>query len=526
MKKLTFILLSMLVSTSLMAQNTAFKLRQHIENTTDYSQPTVSRHHRVGSRSTAPLPCLGSPKIPVILVQFPNLPFTSDVLVDKSLTHSDENVNALYNKYFNGNEDGTLYTGAGSSGSVRDYFAIVSDSLFTPEFGVIGPVTVGYDYEYYGKDNSDTNKDVNIGKFFIDACRLAVFNYDVDWSQFDNNNDGKVDLVFFIYAGEGQNAYGNLSQCKKDGFPEKASLIWPKEGISTLKVVVDETNTITFGAYGCTNEIYNNAIDGMGTVAHEVSHGLGLADHYDNDHKLFGMDYWDLMDSGNYCKSGRQPAGYSAYEKDFMGWRMLKEIPLDCDTTIVLNPIHDKGIGIKITNPSNANDYYILENRQNKLYDGYLGLAFTFKSTLGYSAVGMTHGLMVTHVQYNSSTWTSNRINTGQECLTIIPADGTKYTMDVGDKTYIESILGDLYPGMQEVRTFKLLNQSFEVTENDDLTITLKINNGSTIYDGVSSIIADSPRGDNTLYDLSGRRLLDKPSSGFYIQNGKKYWVR
>ena len=42
-----------------------------------------------------------------------------------------------------GTRDGILYTGAGSRGAVRDYFAQQSDSLFLPEFEVIGPGDIG-----------------------------------------------------------------------------------------------------------------------------------------------------------------------------------------------------------------------------------------------------------------------------------------------------------------------------------------------------------------------------------------------
>lgn len=472
MNKITTFLLASLFAGSATAQEEVEMRRGRIENVTDYSQPVVSRHHRVGSRATAPLPCMGSPKVPIILVQFDNLKFTADTLINKEIEHSDANVRALYEKFFNGNMDGTYYNEAKSQGAVRDYFATVSDSLFLPDFTVIGPVTLPRGFEYYGKDKLDQNgkpisKDINIDAFYNASCHMAVENFDVNWSDFDNNGDGKVDLVFFIYAGDGQNAKGVTTDA-----------IWPKEGTSTLNVKLDD-KTITFGAYGCTNEIYNNKLDGIGTCVHEVSHGLGLCDHYDYNSKLFGMDYWDVMDAGNYCSQGYQPCGYSAYEKDFMGWTPLNNMELNKQLTLTLKPMSLGGSGYKITNPEDKNDYYILENRQNKRYDGTLGLSSSGSSVLGYSATGKTHGLMVTHILYNSSSWSGNRVNTGHEYLTIIPADGEKISSMGGyTKQYLESMLGDLYPGRMNVNTFTLLGQEFEVIENEDLTITLKVNGG------------------------------------------------
>ncbi len=31
---------------------------------------------------------------------------------------------------------------------------------------------------------------------------------------------------------------------------------------------------------------------------------------------------------------------------------------------------------------------------------------------------------------------------------------------------------------------------------------------------------------DNTIYDLSGRKLTEKPAKGIYIQGGKKFFVK
>lgn len=502
-KTILFTLVCML---SVMANaQESIERRGRIENVTDYSQPVVSKHHRVGSRSTAPLPCLGSPKVPVILVQFDNLKFTVDTLLNKEIVHSNENVLALYDKFFNGNMDGTYYNGANSKGAVRDYFATVSDSLFLPEFTIIGPVTLPRGFEYYGKDRLDEDgnvisRDINIEAFYIASCRLAVENFDVDWNYFDNNGDGRVDFVFFIYAGVGQNA--------KD---VTTDAIWPKEGTSSLFVELDD-ETIIFGAYGCSNEIYHNRLDGIGTSVHEVSHGLGLCDHYDYNGKLFGMDYWDVMDAGCYCNQSYLPCGYSTYELDFMGWRALEEIQPAIPATIILAPVHDGGKGYKLTNPQDKNDYYILENRQNKKYDGALGLVHSGKSELGYSAAGKTHGLMVTHVQYSSSAWSGNRVNTSQERFTIIPADGEKIpsTTDAGyDKAYFESMLGDLYPGMKEVKNFTLLGQSFEVTENEDMTITLRVNGGNPVIDGISESTLEKQQDPAQIYSISGQPIKE-----------------
>ena len=101
----------------------------------------------VGYTATAPLPHLGSPKVPVILVQFKNKKF--------SVADTDEKVVELYDQFFNAGE-GVMpgQEGNESACSVREYFRRQSGGLFTPEFSVYGPVTLSENYEYYGGNNS------------------------------------------------------------------------------------------------------------------------------------------------------------------------------------------------------------------------------------------------------------------------------------------------------------------------------------------------------------------------------------
>lgn len=536
MKKLLLLQLFLMLSFVAFGQR-----RYHAENLTDRSVPmTANRMNKIGSRASAPLTCVGSPKVPVILVQFKNLEFKADMLMDENIEHSDANVNAFYDIFCNGQDapDINYRTLTGSVGPVRDYFKTVSDGQFTPQFSIIGPVTLPNDFEYYGKDSSKDNKDVNITRFYQDALKIAIAS-GVDFSQFDNNNDGKTDFAFFIYAGEGQNAYGNIEDCKMDGNPEKANLIWPKEQASDFTVNVDGKQ-FRFGGYGCTNEIYGSRVDGIGTVCHELSHGLGLPDLYDTKYVAFGMDYFDLMDSGNYSLTGRCPVEYSGYERDFMGWRKLQTVDLSAEQTIRLEPIEKGGKTLKLVNPKNSNEYYLIENRQRHGYDLYFGWVATshngFKivETLGYN-----HGLLVTHVDYSQSSWTSNSVNIDKnhQRMTVLPADGKLISsIDGYVEGYFRSIAGDLFPGSQNVTSipanrFTLFsggNLPVDITnivQNDDLSMTIDFNGGDqTAIDEIienSAIASDA----STVYDLQGRCVVE-PKHGIYIKGGKKFLVK
>ncbi|MBR1521299.1 MAG: M6 family metalloprotease domain-containing protein [Bacteroidaceae bacterium] len=500
MKKFyTLIVLALLAATTVTAQDAIAHGRGRIENVTDYSLPIVShpKARHIGTRATAPLPCVGSPKIPVVLVQFSDLPFTVE--------ETDSAVQANYQKFFNGTgiEGQTYRVSGGSWGSVSDYYIEQSDSLFKPEFTVIGPVTLSSGYAYYGKDTGV--HDVNINAFYSEACKLAMTTTDTSWSDFDNNGDGIIDLVFFIYAGYGQN----------DSEHNDANTIWPKESVNRLAVSVDE-QTLTFGAYGCTCELYNNAQDGIGLVCHELSHGLGLPDLYDTSGNCYAMDYWDVMDSGCYQLDGKQPSGYSAYERDFMGWRSLETVEKDAQVTLTLAPIEQGGKGYVILNDGqpSGNEYFILENRQNLGFDTYLGCP----TTGAFRTYGTCHGLLIIHVDYLQSSWTSNAVNSNSshQRLTVVPADGTLISSltDYSEK-YFLSFRGDIYPGNQNVTeissravftdpTAPFTQTITNITEHADGTITVDINGGTP-----DAIHTPTLSGDATpiaIFSLSGQQ--------------------
>ena len=486
---------------------------------------------RVGLHASAPLTSEGSPKVPVILVQFPDLRFTAG-LADGEECETDaqgETVNATYTLFCNGQGDGGHYTDLGSGGAITEYFSDQSDGTFTPEFVVIGPVTLDSSYVYYGKNTSSTT-DVNLSQFYSQALTKAQALYS-DWDAFDNDGNGSVDMAFFIYAGEGENA---LDPNTDD---DAENHIWPSERGSGGTI-----NSVTYGAYACCNELYEGVIDGIGVFVHELSHALGLPDLYDTGYKLFGLDYWDVMDSGCYCADGYVPCNYSAYERDFMGWQALITLSGTASQALTLQPISANGQGYKVVNPENEDEYYVIENRQNKGWDTYIGR--------GNSSYKM-HGLLVTHIDYIQSRWTNNRVNYysyDHPCCTILPADGELYSsMDVTTTAeyyaYLESMQGDPFPGatgldslagdMATVYTTTgdtpgLMNQSLlGITENEDLSITLTYQ--PALATAIRSVEADDDENANAIYTLSGMRLHMSAAclpSGIYIIGGKKCVVR
>lgn len=480
------------------------------------------KKHRIGSLDNAPLPATGSPRVPVVLVNFQDSTF--------SVGNTDEEIRHYYDLYCNGTRDGKNYQDHGSYGSIRDYFIAQSDSLFQPEFVIIGPVTLDHPEATYGY-NSGSSKDSGFRQFRKEAVEKATALYEGEWSDFDNLGKGHVDMVFFIFAGCGE----NYAQAQTD-------LIWPKELTDGVTVTLDSGESLLFATSACCSEnrrkkyasdgisVGEAVPDGIGVMCHELSHALGLPDLYDVNYNYFGMDVWSLMDYGCYMQNGSCPVAYTSYEREFMKWRSTEEISEA--GPYVLNPIaSQEGKGLKISNPQNPNEYYLLEARLKKGWDA--------------SLAKYGHGLMVTHVDYNASAWNSNRVNVdgNHQRMTIVAANNN-YQGSNTDGNLKETWAGNLYPYIYNVEGVEHRNDSLTSTSVpaaklftggflphkltqisiDEEALQVHFMLDEHLYDAIDELYHDASRSQQPTgaFDLSGRPVSAPLSKGFYIINGMK----
>lgn len=346
-------------------------------------------------------PTVGKVRGLVILAQYQDIKFT------------EKSTSELFKELI----DGQGYKGDLASGSVRDYFTDQSNGLFTPEFDVVGPVTLPQKRVYYGGDKEGEKA----SQMIIDACILADKEHNVDFSRYDCNDDGTVDFIYVIYAGYGQ----------AQGGPEES--VWPQS--STLEYVYWKTlDGMYLGRYSCSCELNGSKgeqLDGIGTFCHEFSHILGLPDIYDPVYSgCPGLGYWDIMDIGSYNNDSRTPAGYTAMDKYTVGW-LTPEILEEPKENLRLEALGSSNRAYFIVSEKNPNEYYTLENRQNQGWDAHLP----------------GHGLLITHIDYDLKLWNMNRVNTsmaGHERVKLIPADQKN---EQGDP-------GDTYPGSSNNTSF------------------------------------------------------------------------
>lgn len=319
------------------------------------------------------------------------------------------------------NKEGYNYQGA--IGSARDYFIAQSGGQFRPTFDVVGPITLDKTMAYYGGNDKYTGNDSRPEEMVIDACRKVEST--VDFSIYDRDNDGFVDLVYVIYAGYGESANDNAGSLDDTIWPHA----WYIYQGARKEVSVDGK---LLDAYACSAELQGNTgtyRDGIGSFCHEYSHTLGLPDFYDTGGSNYGMSSWSLMDYGCYNgpdmngdghSDGSVPVGYTAYEREFCGWLTIEE--LTSPATVSLENLADSKKAYKIVS-SDQNQYFTLENRQQTGWDTYMA----------------SSGLMILKVDYDQMIWDNNIVNCEptRQRMTIMPADNYRSFYDE---------TGDLYP--------------------------------------------------------------------------------
>ncbi len=338
-------------------------------------------------------PISGKRKGLVILVNFADLSMKT--------AHSQ----SFYNDFFN--KEGFVLENM--SGSVHDYFMECSYGQFDLSFDVVGPVTVSKNYAYYG--GNDTNGDDKYPAVLVsEACKLAD-QKGVNFSQYDWDGDGEVEQVFVLFAGYGEAA----SNIDNTIWPHEHSLTGEKTyGDGNGAIMLDGVKVDTY-ALSC--ELAGGSgsyVDGIGTACHEFSHCMCLPDLYNTSNGTSaGLEYWDLMDSGSYAgprNHGECPTAYTSYERMYCGWLT----PMELSSPTVVSDMKDivtSSEAYIIYNQKNRNEFYLLENRQK----------------VGFNKYNSNHGLLIFHVDFDSSSWANNAVNNSKSHprLMIVPADNS-----------------------------------------------------------------------------------------------------
>ena len=461
----------------------------------------------------------GSPRILTILAAFQDVGFTVKDPVK------------AFDQYLNGNKQEDLGNmNHMNVASVRQYFNTCSYGNFTPQFDVVGPLTLPQNMAYYGGKNNKGSDD-RFSDFCRDALELAK-DIVSDWSTYDNDKDDRIELVCVIFAGYGQNQGGADSS------------IWAKASYQNIKV----NDTQRISRFNCCPELfhpqYPDYINGTGVFIHEFSHCMGLPDLYATTSTAYvnnqGMETFSIMDYGLYNRNGFAPCPYNAWEQEVMGWTKIEELKPTADSQQQVSdllPLIEGGKAYKLVNADNDRDYIVMENIQKR----------------GLNTYSAAHGLLVYHVDYPYNTVNMTdapNSNPGHPGVAVVPANGTlisSYLRGSGKKytneEWKESLSSSVFPGPENVTALtsqmQLPNYCFwnssKAKETNYMLNSISENEGTgtvsfiVASDNPSSIDAVrwlKPDDSHVVYDLQGRRIQGCLKAGIYIVDGKKIYVK
>ena len=326
----------------------------------------------------------GRNRIPVLLVNFSDKEF---IISDPATAFS----NML-------NQEG--YKAHGGTGSVRDYYYENSHGAYEPVFEVFGPVTLSGPSANYAGSGGTANGYLAVKE----ACSLL--DDEIDFSQYDSDANGSVDMLLMYYAGYNQAEGGG------------EDTIWPHQGERRIGTYDGKT----LNRYFCTSELRGydgKTMCGIGTTCHEFGHSLGLPDFYDTDYadngSAGGLYGFSTMCDGSYNNNGCTPPYFNSEELRILGW-MEEQPEIPAIGEITVRPIQDY-VAYK-TPTTMEGEYFVYECRTRTGWDQHLP----------------GEGLLVYHVDKSSNQvgyatagalWNSNwRINAygSHPCFYLVPA--------------------------------------------------------------------------------------------------------
>ena len=278
---------------------------------------------------------VGTRKMLVILVEFPDCKFQ----------HTVDDFNMLMNQL--------NYTEDGRQGSVRDYYKENSFGKLDLVTDVVGVYRLSRNYSYYGGATSSSS-DANPRAMALEAVTKA--NADVNFADYDADDDGVVDGVHIIYAGPGEEAGGGANRIWAHSWTVPAKL----DGVSLNK-------------YSCSPEIRGaggSKMTHIGVICHEIGHVLGCMDFYDTNYgtggQYPGTGTWDLMASGNWNGDGACPAHFNPYVKIYdFGWAEAKNG--NAADSFTLKAKSEDGF-VRIDTKT-SDEYFLLECRAKSGFD-------------------------------------------------------------------------------------------------------------------------------------------------------------
>jgi M6 family metalloprotease-like protein len=275
--------------------------------------------------------------------------------------------------------------------SVQDYYHEISNGnleVIGDDGSIVDWITVGHDYSYYVDGEQGTGSGAH--GVARSAAALVVeiameHHSEIDFSHFDGDGDGAVDVVILIVEGWGNGAnnqfwpHMSLIHSGSSGIglidsdaPTNDDGYFSPDGVVAIKKYIVIPEQFHMNYYGV-GEYY---IHPIGTICHELGHVLGIPDLYDtSDNSAAGIGQWGLMGAGNWQRQ-TSPAYMSAWSRYQLGFinPIIRYAVVNNEEILLPAESGEEGLLAMII-PMDTNmpqEYLILENRQQLGTDQYL----------------------------------------------------------------------------------------------------------------------------------------------------------
>jgi len=359
------------------------------------------------------------------------------------------------------------------------------------------------------------------------GLREALQNLEggIDFSQYDADGDGYVDLVAFIQAAQDGACGGSTNNHP-----------WSHRSYLSPAFITSQVNpshpssSDPLHFYQVSDYIMESGLGGVtgcdvtqimpiGTVAHETGHGFGLPDLYSTDGSSEGIGEYGLMSSGNYT-TGLSPSRMDAWSLNELGWVTLAPITASNVYSFRAAPTSDTAFVVQPTGPNPRGEYFLLENRQAVQSDSAM---IRIHCEVSGSPPGCGGGLLIYHVDAqqvaNGTAFGNNSVQNGPiHGLELVQADGLG-NLDANPSSPASNRGdgGDPYPGIAN-------NPRFSFRTNP---AALKNSDRTFVGFGADSLRQVVPNGEMSFYLQFGNVTVVKGSDTAAVVSfdGAPYFV-
>jgi M6 family metalloprotease-like protein len=359
---------------------------------------------------------------------------------------------------------------AGRPYTYRTYYEQMSNGLLSVQGQSYGYAALdSNEVSYTGVAGTCTGNGGNCNGLFSPEARarmqgglreaLRKLDNQVDWTQYDADGDGVVDLVVFVQPamdGGCGGASNNHLWAHRYYLTGLSYTTHSRDSQGRSIVVSDYTlQSGVGGTSGCDT----TQLMPVGTVAHETGHGFGLPDLYDTSNKTAGVGEYSLMGSGNWT-SPFSPSRMDAWSLNELGWVTLVPLRTGGTFTFGAAPTSDTAFYLPVGGANPRGEYFLLENRQPVQSDSAM-LHFHCRISVypNPPPAGCGGGLLVWHVDSAqiASSILANQVDSGPiHGVALVQADGlgnldvspssSCYTQTAGCSNRGDA--GDPYPGL------------------------------------------------------------------------------